>query len=321
MNRRVKRTTAAVESDGKAERYPFVKVKQFHQGANGAPLWHHPLMGSTAEALCELTERQHGDAQTVAIVAHDGLFGQGFINAILFGWFMTPALQASNLWKLYQAGESTVEAVRGVDLVVQPGEMVAVMGPSGCGKTTLLNILSGIDEPSAGMVAVNGEPLYGISDNARTDLRGKEFGFIFQDFNLLPVLSAVENVELPLLLLGTPPVDARMEALEALRRVGLEDRSEHRPSELSGGQQQRVAVARAIVHRPSIILCDEPTGNLDTGTSGEVMALLSSMNKVENTTFLIVTHDATIAKQCQRTITMQDGLIVQPVVGSTGEEE
>lgn len=279
------------------------------------------FVGSSAQAFSELAKGEHGDAPVVSIVAHGGLFGQGFINAVLFGWFMTPALQASNLWKLYQAGESTVEAVRGIDLTIQSGEMVAVMGPSGCGKTTLLNILSGIDEPSAGMVAINGEPLYGISDNARTDIRGKEFGFIFQDFNLLPVLSAVENVELPLLLLGTPPAEARSEALLALKRVGLEDRSEHRPSELSGGQQQRVAVARAIVHRPSIILCDEPTGNLDTGTSGEVMGLLSSMNSVENTTFLIVTHDPTIAEKCQRTITMQDGLIVQASTTLDSEEE
>jgi putative ABC transport system ATP-binding protein len=233
---------------------------------------------------------------------------------------MVAALQASNLWKLYQAGESTVEAVRGVDLTVDSGEMVAVMGPSGCGKTTLLNILSGIDEPSAGNVSVNGEALYGISDNARTDLRGRQFGFIFQDFNLLPVLSAVENVELPLLLVGTSAGEARQQALEALTRVGLGDRSAHRPAELSGGQQQRVAVARAIVHRPSIILCDEPTGNLDTGTSGEVMRLLRSMNDEEGTTFLIVTHDEAIAAQCQRTIRMRDGLIQRPATLIAEEE-
>ena len=204
---------------------------------------------------------------------------------------MTPALQAQQLWKLYQAGESTVEAVRGVDVSIEPGEMVAVMGPSGCGKTTLLNILSGIDEPTSGMVLVNGQPLYGISDDARTDLRGEHFGFIFQDFNLLPVLSAVENVELPLLLNGRSPQAARDQAMEALERVGLADRSGHRPAELSGGQQQRVAVARAIVHRPSIILCDEPTGNLDNTTSEDVMSLLSQMNEEQGTTFLIVTHD------------------------------
>lgn len=248
-------------------------------------------------------------------------FGQGFINAVLFRQLMTPALQATQLWKLYQAGESTVEAVRGVDVVVESGEMVAVMGPSGCGKTTLLNILSGIDEPTSGSVAVNGQQLYGISDDQRTDLRGKHFGFIFQDFNLLPVLSAVENVELPLLLNGYAPHDARKEAMEALKRVGLGDRGEHRPAELSGGQQQRVAVARAIVHRPSIILCDEPTGNLDNATSTEVMGLLSQMNQQHGTTFLIVTHDSDIASQCQRTITMNDGTIQSDARRLEREEE
>ena len=234
---------------------------------------------------------------------------------------MTPALQAQALWKLYQAGESTVEAVRGVDVKVESGEMVAVMGPSGCGKTTLLNILSGIDEPSSGMVLVNGQPLYGISDDARTDLRGEHFGFIFQDFNLLPVLSAVENVELPLLLNGQSPQHARQQAMEALNRVGLGDRGEHRPAELSGGQQQRVAVARAIVHRPSIILCDEPTGNLDNATSGDVMALLSEMNEKQGTTFLIVTHDERIASRCQRIITMSDGNILSGSTQPGAEEE
>jgi ABC-type lipoprotein export system ATPase subunit len=199
--------------------------------------------------------------------------------------------------------------------------MVAIMGPSGCGKTTLLNILSGIDEPTAGMVNVNGQPLYGISDDQRTDLRGSQFGFIFQDFNLLPVLSAVENVELPLLLQGVAANEARTTAMEALTRVGLGDRFEHRPAELSGGQQQRVAVARAIVHSPSIILCDEPTGNLDTATSGEVMTLLRAMNQDEGTTFLIVTHDETIAEACQRTITMQDGVVVHASGTIDGEEE
>ena len=234
---------------------------------------------------------------------------------------MPPALEASQLWKLYQAGESTVEAVRGVDVRIDSGEMIAVMGPSGCGKTTLLNILSGIDEPTSGTVSVNGQPLYGISDDQRTDLRSQHFGFIFQNFNLLPVLSAVENVELPLLLNGRSPGEARTEAQRALEQVGLGDRSGHRPAELSGGQQQRVAVARAIVHRPSIILCDEPTGNLDNTTSGEVMRLLNTMNEEQGTTFLIVTHDPAIAAQCQRTITMSDGNIVDPTSLSSVEEE
>ena len=278
-------------------------------------------MLAATKPFSDWTKCDDVNAYRGALLGHETPFGQGFMKSIPFGETMTPALQASQLWKLYQAGESTVEAVRGVDVVVQPGEMVAVMGPSGCGKTTLLNILSGIDEPTSGMVAVNGQPLYGISDDARTDLRGKHFGFIFQDFNLLPVLSAVENVELPLLLNGYAPQEARQQAMKALSLVGLGDRSEHRPAELSGGQQQRVAVARAIVHQPSIILCDEPTGNLDNTTSGEVMALLTEMNKTQQTTFLIVTHDANIASLCQRTITMSDGSILTDGASSPTEEE
>lgn len=219
-------------------------------------------------------------------------------------------MQANGVWKLYASGTSTVEAVRGVHLTLQTGEMVAIMGPSGCGKTTLLNVLSGIDEPTAGTVTVNNQPLFGISDNERTSMRSKYLGFIFQDFNLLPVLSAVENVELPLLLLGHGANEARKRALEALKDVGLEERSQHRPAELSGGQQQRVAVARAIVHRPSVILCDEPTGNLDSKTSAEVLTLLKRLNSEQDTTFLIVTHDANIATLCDRVIQMDDGLIV-----------
>jgi len=278
-------------------------------------------MLSATQSFSDWAESDDADAHRVVVLGHEAPFGQGFMNTIPFGETMTPALQASQLWKLYQAGESTVEAVRGVDVLVQAGEMVAVMGPSGCGKTTLLNILSGIDEPTSGMVAVNGQPLYGISDDARTDLRGKHFGFIFQDFNLLPVLSAVENVELPLLLNGYAPQEARQQAMHALSQVGLSDRGEHRPAELSGGQQQRVAVARAIVHQPSIILCDEPTGNLDNTTSDEVMALLTEMNQTQQTTFLIVTHDANIASRCQRTITMSDGSILTDAAYARVEEE
>jgi putative ABC transport system ATP-binding protein len=224
---------------------------------------------------------------------------------------MGPVMKATGVWKIYPSGESTVQAVRGVDVSIDAGEMVAIMGASGCGKTTLLNILSGIDEPNSGDVHVNGEPLFGLSDNKRTRMRAEYLGFIFQDFNLLPVLSAVENVELPLLLLGKSASEARKGALEALQSVGLSQRSEHLPSELSGGQQQRVAVARALVHNPTVILCDEPTGNLDSVTSAEVLELLHKLNRERNTTFLIVTHDAMIAKRCTRTLQMLDGTIVE----------
>ena len=192
---------------------------------------------------------------------------------------MRPVMQATALWKIYASGESTVQAVRGVDVEIKEGEMIAIMGPSGCGKTTLLNVLSGIDEPNSGEVLIDGNPMYSVSDDKRTQMRAQNLGFIFQDFNLLPVLSAVENVELPLLLLGKSASESRKSALEALDSVGLADRSEHRPTELSGGQQQRVAIARAIVHHPKVILCDEPTGNLDSATSSTVMTLLKEINK------------------------------------------
>lgn len=222
---------------------------------------------------------------------------------------MAIALQCSGLWKLYEMGEEKIQAVRGVNLSINQGEMVAIMGPSGCGKTTLLNVLSGIDEPSAGQVNVAEKPLFGISDDERTNLRAKEMGFIFQKFHLLDVMTAVENVEVPLLLLGHSPVDAREKAMQALGQVGLADRAKHRPSELSGGQQQRVSIARAIVHQPSVILCDEPTGNLDSTTSKQVMDLLQEINK-SGSTLVIVTHDEDIAKRCTKTIRLNDGVIV-----------
>jgi|TARA_B110000467_G_scaffold148880_1_gene155085 putative ABC transport system ATP-binding protein len=219
-------------------------------------------------------------------------------------------MEARALWKVYQSGDNMVQAVRGINIKLLQGEMVAIMGPSGCGKTTLLNVLSGIDEPSSGQVLVDGKQLFGISDDERTEMRAHNFGFIFQNFNLLPVLSAVENVELPLLLVGKASSEARQGALKALSSVGLEDRANHRPSELSGGQQQRVAIARAIVHSPSVILCDEPTGNLDSGTSGEVMQLLKQINLENNSLLLVVTHDIKIAQQCDRILQMDDGLII-----------
>ena len=222
---------------------------------------------------------------------------------------MAVALSCEELWKVYQMGDEKVQAIRGITLRIEQGEMVAVMGPSGCGKTTLLNVLSGIDDPSAGQVHVAGKPLFGISDDERSDIRGKEMGFIFQKFHLLDVMSAVENVEIPLLLHGSNPADARKKAIDALTKVGLSDRINHRPSELSGGQQQRVSIARAIVHDPSVILCDEPTGNLDSSTSRNVMELLLELNK-SGSTIVIVTHDDEIAKLCSRTMRIEDGCVV-----------
>jgi len=222
---------------------------------------------------------------------------------------MATALECQGLWKLYEMGEEKIQAVRGINLSIEQGDMIAIMGPSGCGKTTLLNVLSGIDEPSAGQVMIAGNPLFGISDDERTNIRAKEMGFIFQKFHLLDVMTAVENVEVPLLLMGNSPANARDIAMRALEKVGLVDRSKHRPSELSGGQQQRVSIARAIVHSPSVILCDEPTGNLDSETSNQVMSLLEEINQ-SGTTVVIVTHDEEVAKRCNRTIRLRDGVIV-----------
>ena len=222
---------------------------------------------------------------------------------------MAVALACEGLWKIYEMGDEKVQAVRGIDLSINQGEMVAIMGPSGCGKTTLLNILSGIDDPSAGQVTVAGKPLFGISDDERTNLRGREMGFIFQKFHLLEVMNAVENVEIPLLLLGNDAVNARKKATEALVKVGLGDRCEHRPAELSGGQQQRVSIARALVHKPSVILCDEPTGNLDSSTSDQVMKLLAELNE-SGSTLVVVTHDDEIAARCSRIIRIRDGRVL-----------
>jgi len=222
---------------------------------------------------------------------------------------MATALECQGLWKLYEMGEEKIQAVRGINLSIEQGDMIAIMGPSGCGKTTLLNVLSGIDEPSAGQVLIAGNPLFGISDDERTNIRAKEMGFIFQKFHLLDVMTAVENVEVPLLLMGNSPANSRDIATRALEKVGLVDRSKHRPSELSGGQQQRVSIGRAIVHSPSVILCDEPTGNLDSETSNQVMSLLEEINQ-SGTTVVIVTHDEEVAKRCNRTIRLRDGVIV-----------
>ena len=267
-------------------------------------------MSFPTKAFGEWTKREQGDVHALRIVHGDALKRQ-FINALGCPQCMGPVMKATRLWKIYPSGESTIQAVKGVNVTIEAGEMVAIMGPSGCGKTTLLNILSGIDEPNSGDVTVKNRPLFGISDDDRTRMRAEHLGFIFQDFNLLPVLSAVENVELPLLLLGKSASEAHNGALAALKSVGLEDRADHRPAELSGGQQQRVAVARALVHNPAIILCDEPTGNLDSATSAEVLELLLRLNHERNTTFLIVTHDSKIAEQCTRTLQMSDGVFIE----------
>ncbi len=219
-------------------------------------------------------------------------------------------VEARGLWKVYETGSTQVEALRAVDIIVGRGEMVAITGPSGSGKTTLLNNLSTLDEATAGSILILGRPLNGMNDRERTSLRGSKMGFIFQQYQLLPVLTAAENVELPLLLQGVGAVAARQRAIEALTAVDLADRVDHRPAELSGGEQQRVAIARAFGHGPDLLFADEPTGNLDTETGDGIIDLLAELNEQRGLTVILVTHDAEIAARCSRRIEMRDGRIV-----------
>ena len=218
---------------------------------------------------------------------------------------------AKGVHKTYDSGKGViVHALRGVDLTVKRGEMVGIMGPSGCGKTTLLNCLSGIDEIDEGEILVDGMSLADMDDDARTDHRARQMGFVFQLYNLLPVLSSVENVELPMLVSGVSSREARKRALSAMDMVGLADWAAHRPSQLSGGQRQRVTVARALVNNPSIIWADEPTGDLDSETAQGIVDLILDLNKRNGQTFVIVTHAQEIGDQCDRIVRMRDGLIV-----------
>jgi putative ABC transport system ATP-binding protein len=220
-----------------------------------------------------------------------------------------PIVEARGLRKWYRTGAVPVEALRGVDVAVQAGEIVAIMGPSGCGKTTLLQCISGLDDFDEGEVWIDGTPLRGMRDSVKADLRARRTGFVFQAYNLLPVLNAVENVELPLLLAGQRGRDARARALRALEEVGLENRARHRPNELSGGQQQRVAIARALVNDPAVVWADEPTGNLDSDSATDILELIERLNHQNGQTFVLVTHDARVADRAQRILRMRDGRI------------
>ena len=220
-------------------------------------------------------------------------------------------IQAIDVVKTYDTGKVQVQALRGVNLVIRRGEMVAIMGPSGCGKTTLLNCLSGLDVVDSGRILVEGVDLATMSDNKKTEYRARRMGFVFQFYNLLPVLSAVENVELPLVVSGVPAREARRRAMEVLDVVHLVEWAHHKPSELSGGQRQRVTIARALVNEPGIVWGDEPTGDLDSVNAGEIMDLLQDLNQKHNQTFVLVTHDLGVAQRTERIIRMQDGQIIR----------
>ena len=219
-------------------------------------------------------------------------------------------ISAENVHKIYGTGSLVVNALNGIDMEVARGEMIAIMGPSGCGKTTLLNCLSGLDSINSGNIFVEQQPIHDLSDDKMSEFRSKSMGFIFQTYNLLPVLTARENVELPLLISGISSKDAAEQANEQLDSVGLLEWAGHKPGELSGGQRQRVAIARALVNTPAIVWADEPTGNLDSNNENEIMELLTFTNDKYNQTIVLVTHSDKVASKADRIVRMEDGLIV-----------
>src|SRR4030042_1746024 len=229
-------------------------------------------------------------------------------------------IQASGIQKIYDTGKVKVHALRGVNLNVRRGEMVAIMGPSGCGKTTLLNCLSGLDDINSGGILIDGIDLSKLGDAKRAELRSKRMGFVFQTYNLLPVLSSIENIELPLLVAGTPLKEARVKAARVLEQVHLSEWAQHKPAELSGGQRQRITIARALVNEPAIVWGDEPTGDLDSMNANEIIDLMVNLNRRSGQTFVLVTHDANIANRTDRIIYMTDGLIVNEKITEQGQQ-
>lgn len=233
-----------------------------------------------------------------------------------------PIIQTENLTKVYGTGDTAVVALDHVNMAVDPGEFLAVMGPSGCGKSTLLHLVGGLDRPTEGRVLLDGRDLTSLRDDDLTTLRRRRIGFVFQFYNLIPVLTALENAALPLLLDGVKPAEAHRRAAQWLERLGLGDRLQCRPDQLSGGQQQRVAIARALVAEPDLILADEPTGNLDSRAGDEIAALLRRISSEWGRTILLVTHDPRIAAHADRILFLKDGRIIDETrLAGTGEEE
>jgi putative ABC transport system ATP-binding protein len=218
-------------------------------------------------------------------------------------------IEITGLIRHYKMGDNVVKALDGVDLVVEKGEFLCLMGPSGSGKSTLLNMIGGLDSPDAGQIVVNGRDISTLDENDLAAYRQQEIGFVFQTFNLIPTMTALQNVEYPLVFAHTSRSERRLRALELLEQVGLDDRVEHKPTEMSGGQQQRVAVARGLVNRPAILLGDEPTGNLDSKTGEEILNVLFELNQ-SGQTMILVTHDARVANYASRTVNMLDGRII-----------
>ncbi len=221
------------------------------------------------------------------------------------------SVKVDNVEKTYLLGSTPVYALRNVSMAIEKGEFVALMGPSGSGKTTLLNLIGALDKPSKGKIHIDGKDLTTLKESGLTNLRRQTIGFIFQFYNLIPVLSAFENVELPMLIAGKPKKEREKRVIQLLEMVGLADRVNHRPDELSGGEQQRVTIARALVNKPSLVLADEPTGDLDSKTGIEVMHALLDISKNQGATVIIVTHDPVVAKLAQKVFTMRDGVITQ----------
>lgn len=221
-----------------------------------------------------------------------------------------PVVVGKDVWKIYGSGETEVTALRGINITIAQSEMVAVMGASGCGKTTFLNCFSGLDDVTRGEILLDGQDLHKMDDRAKSEYRARRVGFVFQAYNLLPVLTATENVEMPLLISGVPGREARERSRAMLTDLGLGERLDRKPAELSGGQQQRVSLARALVGHPAIVWADEPTGNLDEEDSHAVTQLLRQLNRTYHQTIVVVTHDPTVAASCDRTVRMRDGQFV-----------